>query len=63
MEAMQSEKGAHKTSTSGWELGNEEKTEEHGTPKRFCGLLRWADVERHKAYIDRLQDGPRPEGE
>lgn len=28
----------------------------------FCGLLRWADVESHKAYMDRLRDGPRQGG-
>ena len=63
MEAMHSDKGAYKTSASGWEVGNEGNTEEHGARKGFCGLLRWADVERHKAYIDRLQAGPRQEGE
>ena len=33
MEAMQSKNGAYKTSASGWEVGNEGNTEDHGTPK------------------------------
>lgn len=63
MEAMESKNGAYKTLISGWEVGNDGNNEEHEIPKGFCGSLRWADVERHKAYIDTLQDGPRPEGE
>ena len=53
--AMGGEKCIHNSSASGWEVGDEENSEEHGTSEGFCGLLRWADVESHQAYIDGMR--------
>lgn len=54
--AMHRKKCINNTSASGWEVGDDWNSEEHGTSKGFCGLLRWADVEGHKAYIDGVKD-------
>lgn len=53
--AMGGEKCIHNSSASGWEVGDDKNSEEHGTSEGFCGLLRWADVESHQAYIDGMR--------
>ena len=55
MKAMDSEKCVRNSSASGWEVGENTYKGEHGTSRGFCGLLRWADVESHQAYIDGMK--------
>lgn len=63
---MYSEKCVSNSSASGWEVRDDWKSEEHGKSKQFCGLLRWVDVEGHRAYIDGKKDefrrGDEPSG-
>ena len=52
---MYSEKCVYNSSAGGWEVSDDWNNEENGTSKGFCGLLRWADVKGHKAYIDGMK--------